>query len=372
MADLQTGAIDLAEKVLTLLDQGRFTATYKYAVLLGLMDLCLEGTSRAGVPPSMVTTRQLAEKVVELYWPQTMPFGTDERGHILRQNQGAAGSQAAIVSAVARFRGRSGAAALSRVKVERQRDFARLIDTVEWKLIQMPLPRLQTVGGRPHRFLYDIAWTDDITNARVKAYQGGDSGDFDNRILLMPGVGDALVRLNGLLRPLIHRQWTAQVARLNSLPDSRLEAFLFGGGRKATEAVRPHLQELQSGRCFYCRRPLLHRAQVDHFIPWSRYPDNGLANLVVAHDHCNLAKRDFLAATDHVERWLARNGEVHGAAMEHIARDARWELRWAPVLGVAAGVYLGLPADAELWVRTDRFEPVDLPRLRRGFGVGPA
>jgi len=34
--------IRFAEKVLALLDQGTFTATYKYAVLLGLMDLCME------------------------------------------------------------------------------------------------------------------------------------------------------------------------------------------------------------------------------------------------------------------------------------------------------------------------------------------
>ena len=32
----------LAERILELLDQGRFTATYKYAVLLALLDLSLE------------------------------------------------------------------------------------------------------------------------------------------------------------------------------------------------------------------------------------------------------------------------------------------------------------------------------------------
>jgi hypothetical protein len=34
-----------AERVLTLLDDGSFTATYKHAVLLGLIDLCMEGVS---------------------------------------------------------------------------------------------------------------------------------------------------------------------------------------------------------------------------------------------------------------------------------------------------------------------------------------
>jgi len=68
--------IRFAEKVLALLDQGSFTATYKYAVLLGIMDLCMEQVSRTGQPPTSVTTRQLAEKMIELYWPHTLRYPT--------------------------------------------------------------------------------------------------------------------------------------------------------------------------------------------------------------------------------------------------------------------------------------------------------
>lgn len=57
-------AIGLAEYVLALLDQGSFTATYKYAVLLALIDLCLEQTSKSGVAPSMVTTRNGAGGII--------------------------------------------------------------------------------------------------------------------------------------------------------------------------------------------------------------------------------------------------------------------------------------------------------------------
>ena len=70
----ERGAIGFAEKVLELLEDGRFTATYKYAVLLALMDVCLERTEASGAPPRHGHDRQLAEKVVELYWPHTMPF----------------------------------------------------------------------------------------------------------------------------------------------------------------------------------------------------------------------------------------------------------------------------------------------------------
>lgn len=34
--------LQLAERIIQLLEQGRFSATYKYAVLIALMDLCLE------------------------------------------------------------------------------------------------------------------------------------------------------------------------------------------------------------------------------------------------------------------------------------------------------------------------------------------
>jgi hypothetical protein len=58
-------AIALAERIFQVLDQGRFTATYKYAVLLAMLDLCLENVSRTGSAPDVLTTRQLGEKVLE-------------------------------------------------------------------------------------------------------------------------------------------------------------------------------------------------------------------------------------------------------------------------------------------------------------------
>lgn len=97
-------AIAFAERVLTLLDQGTFVATYKYAVMLALIDLCLEGTGRTGTPPDMVTTRQLAEKVLYLYWPHTVPYQKGSVDQILRQNSG---RQARILTDIIVFRGRS-------------------------------------------------------------------------------------------------------------------------------------------------------------------------------------------------------------------------------------------------------------------------
>ena len=46
---------------------------------------------------------------------------------------------------------------------------------------------------------------------------------------------------------------------------------------------------------------------MDHFVPWSRYPTDLGHNFVLAHDRCNGAKSDFLAAENHLAAWVERN-----------------------------------------------------------------
>lgn len=43
-----------AEKLLALLDSGRFTATYKFATLTALIDICVESVGETGAPPEAV------------------------------------------------------------------------------------------------------------------------------------------------------------------------------------------------------------------------------------------------------------------------------------------------------------------------------
>ena len=66
---------------------------------------------------------------------------------------------------------------------------------------------------------------------------------------------------------------------------------------------------LQKGVCLYCQRPLSKQSHVDHFIPWSRYPADLGHNFILAHDKCNNAKSDFLAAENHLAAWIERNRE---------------------------------------------------------------
>jgi 5-methylcytosine-specific restriction endonuclease McrA len=372
---IRNDAVALAEKVVALLGEGQFTATYKYAVLLGLMDLCLEKTARDGAAPDVVTTRELAVRVVEIYWPHCVPFHQPDSPGVLRQSLGGRSSQAEIVRLIMAFRDeadqfRSGTPARARLAAEAR--YRKLVDDVELKLIEMPLPRLQRFGGRVDRFLYRIGWDEALRLGEVRRYQRGQSGTFDNRLLLAPGVGDGLVTLNGLLRPLIQRQWAARVARMNDLEESRLESFLFGRARISLEPVRGGLQEIQRGRCFYCDHVLgggsATRPQVDHFIPWSRYPNDAIENLVIAHDRCNARKSDFLAASDHVSRWRSRLAGGEAADLLQLAELAGWETAAERSLAVARGIYFRLPGDMPLWLRDLEFTADDIARVRVVLG----
>jgi 5-methylcytosine-specific restriction endonuclease McrA len=342
------GAIAFAERLLLMLDEGRFSSTYKYAVLLALLDLCLEHTDAHGAAPPSVTTVQVADKVLELYWPHAVPFafGGDR---VLQQNRPSAGrgtGQAAVVRAIQTFRekhAKDPSAPLSRARAAAPEAFAVLRRTIEWKLVEMPLPRLQTMAGQSTPFVYVINWDASITRTRFEC-------GFDNLIRFVQPASEYLVRLSGLLRPLVQRQWAAMVARLNDdiVKDAQLEGFLFGVERISLEPVRAGLRGLQEGRCFYCAGVLGGSADVDHFVPWARYANNAIENLVVADARCNNDKRDFLASAEHVARWAERNARRAGDLAE-IARQQRWDARSAETLAVARAIYLRLPSSVRLW-----------------------
>ena len=68
-------ALAFGERLIALLDGGRFTATYKYAVLLALVDECRAGVDAAGRAPRVLSGKRVGRRVFELYWPQARPLG---------------------------------------------------------------------------------------------------------------------------------------------------------------------------------------------------------------------------------------------------------------------------------------------------------
>ncbi len=335
--------------LLGLVEDGRRTATYKLAVLLALTDCCASGSGPHGRAPAVIGTRVLARRVVELYWPQVRPY----EASVLRQSSQ---PRAVTVEAVAALRGRTGAPTLDLAERADPAATEHCLQAVELNLVQMPLGKLQRPSGTGTdypRFLYD----DEAFHERVTPRQLEKA---PLEVRLRPGVGDWLVALGGLLRPVVELHWVRDVARFSrvALPEESLREFLFGATRTALTGLVPGLTDLQSGACFYCERPLRGRVHVDHFLPWSRVPNDGLANLVLADERCNLAKSDNLADLPLLEQWAGRDA----VGLAETGAASRWPVRRTESLAIARSVYGHQPTGSFLWRGPGDFRLLDVPR----------
>lgn len=319
-----------------LLSEGGFVATYKFALLQALADLSVE-LEPASDGSLRIPVEHIAEKFIEYYWNQARPF----RDEILYQSTS---NQAEVVNLVLGYRNRVGGR-LAQLKCS-QREWQRLRRRVANVIIKMPLWKLQTVGDTQNEFLY-----------RRDEYRA-------RSIRLLPGVPLAFRVFHPLLSELIRGGWINQIHRIKANrkvlgAEAELEEFLFGIDRSSLERYRQLLREHQAGECFYCGKPVRNRGDLDHFIPWSRYPIDLGHNFVFAHTGCNNAKRDHLAAVDHLARWRDQN--LHGgdalaqtferAGLLSDLERARLIAEWAYEQGQANG--------AQLWVCNKEFEPCD-------------
>jgi len=274
-----------------LLSEGMFVASYKYALLHALTDLAVIKGHESGAPLEL-QTREIAERFIDLYWRQTRPFMSRESaGEVLKQNTG---RQAAIISRIAEAQDECGGS-LARLKLNGPR-WNALIREVDRVVCVMPLWKLQTVGSEQVDFLYDSV----------------NSGTF---ITLKPGVAYCLRSFHRIIVDLVEGAWLNYVRKTNSgragtLTD--LGSFLFGCDRAALTAYRDVLIDIQKDMCFYCHRPLHRKGEADHFIPWSKYPQDLGHNFVLAHASCNNRKSDYLAAEEHIGAWRDRNASLAG------------------------------------------------------------
>src|SRR5215472_8325395 len=281
-----------------LLDEGLFVASYKFALLLSLADLAIENGDDTGSPLTL-TTDEIAEKFIQYYWRQVVPYPAAGTASILQQNTG---KQAAVLNLLRAARGKhcdSLATAMKQPAIWKslRRDVSSIVRI-------MPLWKLQTVGRERHDFLYE--------NRGV-----------GTKIELRPGVAYCFRKFHALISDLVRGAWVRYVRQqnLNILDENAdLNEFLFGSERAALALVRPVLVDIQRGRCFYCNKQLLPQTtHVDHFIAWARYPVDLGHNFVLADSRCNSQKRDRLPACDHLAAWAERNtryGEQMADALE--------------------------------------------------------
>jgi 5-methylcytosine-specific restriction endonuclease McrA len=274
-----------------LFEEGEFVATYKFALLLSITELAVERGNDSAETLDLPYDA-IADKFLGLYWPQVAPYTGDEQSGVLVQNNG---RQAATVTLLYDLRSRYGALPRARASEEWPGAVRKTVALLK----DMPLWRLQILRRQEVHFLY----------------VAGPAAS----IRLLPGVMYNLRRFHGLLQQLARSAW---ISHIRANPQnmaiigqaSDLEQVLFGTDRACLAVARPVLREIQSDACFYCHRSLQEAGEVDHFIPWARYPRDLGHNFVLAHRACNNDKRDLLPATIHLANWRKRNA-VHSATL---------------------------------------------------------
>ena len=335
-----------------MLEDGKFSATYKYAVFLALTDLCIEQGAPDDQPPAF-TTRQVARRVLDIYWSHAREF--PKKG-VLRQ---ASSGAHRIVKWVDAFRsGHSIDDLVPLRSVEGKPGFKALLDKVEAKLIEDPIPRLQVLQGRPLPFLYRCPWTLPIDRKVVRRMVHEGRGP-SNVLQLEPGVAEGLIRLNGVLRPLIQREWARRVAQLNGFKEADVHEFLFDSPRVDTAPLRSHLRSIQSGRCFFCEERLDGTVHVDHFLPRARYADDSIDNLVLSDSTCNSAKKALLPSAAHVRNWAARFADPR---LDEVVSATGWSRDRSVSISVATALYRRLPEGTRLWHARTESTSIDTER----------
>lgn len=330
-------------KIQRLFAEGEFAATYKFALLISLVEIAIEVPGIGDGSTLDVSIRSIATKFIELYWKQSFEFvacrpGT--RPGVLAQNLGA---QAAVVNAVRAFRVAEGPAAASLAIARQLPSFSRLVSEIAVVASAQPVNYLQNFGGKTDAFLYER----------------GRPGFIE----LRAGVPYCLRRFQPLIQQLARSHWVEHIKsnrrNANFLGEaSDLEAFLFSASRSALVEYGSLLRSLTGPSCFYCGGVLADDVDVDHFVPFSLYPRDLAHNFVLAHPTCNRSKSDSLAGYDHLARWLERNSRsaddiaqmAEESGLLHDAGATREIGNWS--------YRASCDAEGVAWVRRGDYEPI--------------
>jgi hypothetical protein len=165
-----------------LLDEGLFTASYKFALLLALADLSIEQGDDSGARLELATAA-IAEKFVQYYWRQALPYARADQAAILQQNTD---RQAAIINLICDARQECGDSLVAAMKD--RAGWQRLVRRVARVVREMPLWRLQRIGREEFTCLYE--------------HQGD-----GHTIQLQPGVAYCLRKFHALISDLVRGAW---------------------------------------------------------------------------------------------------------------------------------------------------------------------
>lgn len=339
---MPTDPLTLGQQLVAVLEGGHRTATYKLAVMVALLDLAVESVPDDPAAAVPIDIDDLTERVMAQYWTQLRPL--DEKQHvILRQSRDGRG---VVFDRLTALRDACATARLREVPIESAKlsvpqAYSTAHQAIKKNLVRYPLKLLQRVGtGAYECFLYDDEWLGTDSSRTIV--------DHGNRIVLFPGVCHTLARLAPLVKPAFQLAWVDDVRRMNSdvlgdEPD--IAAHLFGAERVSLARPAAVLGDHFGNDCFYCNSHLRAERHVDHVLPWSRVGIDGLTNLVLACQSCNLNKSDLLPDPDHVTRALGRGRTV----LDDLAGEIRWPSQYDRVASAAHGLYSTQPTTTPIW-----------------------
>ena len=336
-----TRQLEFIAYIQRLLVEGDFSATYKFALLHGLADICIEqlGTKIKDDDPFIISIDTITEKFIELYWQHSLPFGSKEKEGLILQN---GGKQAAIITQLGDCR-QQGIHSLNKLKASKH--WKPLFSKTKQTIKTGPLWRLQILGNQVEEFLYD-------------------HNEKENYIALSAGVAYCFRRFYDLVVSVSRQHW---LQKIRSIPANQkiigeygnVNEFLFGSQRNTLIKAKPVLFAIQNGNCFYCQKSIPeNKGEVDHFIPWARYPSDLGHNFVLSCSACNNNKRDHLAAKPHYRRWLNQNLTQHKTLISNELSSA-FVCESNRSLAVASWAYeLAIQTGAQGWVSKGCFEPL--------------
>ena len=175
----------------------------------------------------------------------------------------------------------------------------------------------QTIKNNPAKYLQSAQ--DKVSREFLYVYNPK-----ANTIVLIPGIAYCFTRFSQIIHKLCQQYWTEFVRKNRHnqsyfSDDIDLQQFLFHQSRQNLKVLESILIDTQQGQCFYCHKALKNNVEVDHFIPWSKYPIDTTHNFVLTDHRCNNSKLDYLAEELFYEKWLERN-QQHGHTIEQQAK----------------------------------------------------
>ena len=336
-----------------MLESSSYTSTYKFALLMAMVNLSIESGINDDSEHS-ISYEQLAEQFIQLYWTQVLPYSDQSSDSVLRQSSTT--GQASVVNSILNLQDVTKTTSLTIARTQNIKLWQSTIKDIASTIKKYPARYLQSAEDKVSReFLY-------VYDSKLKV------------ITLKPGIAYCFTRFSKIINKLCQQYWTEFVRKnsrnqIHFSDDIDLQQFLFNQSRQSLKVLITILIDTQQGRCFYCHKSLRNNIEVDHFIPWSKYPIDTTHNFVLTDHTCNNSKRDYLAQELFYEKWLERN-QQHGHTIEQEAKiigfttnQLRSEtiIQWA--YQIAAG-HEDLVWSPEPSIKLRTINPSLLPRLR--------